>query len=235
MMRSISSHSAMRLATGVSSGVTCVEARELEKPMAPAFSASCTAARHARHVVLGRLLRQRALAHDVHAQRRMADIHAVVDRLGQALDGREIFREGLPGPVDAGGHRLGRDILDRRQAARVPVAVLGLAGRQREAAIAHHHRGDAVPARAAAQRIPRDLRVHVGVAVDEARRDDQPVGIDACAAACRRDAADLDDAAVLDADIGAEARLARAVDDGAAADDEIEGHQRRSLCSTIFQ
>jgi hypothetical protein len=43
MMRSISSHSAMRLATGVSSGVTCVEARELEKPMAPAFSASFTA------------------------------------------------------------------------------------------------------------------------------------------------------------------------------------------------
>ena len=43
-MRSISSHSAMRLATGLSSGVTWVEARELEKPMAPARSASCTAA-----------------------------------------------------------------------------------------------------------------------------------------------------------------------------------------------
>jgi hypothetical protein len=43
MMRSISSHSAMRLATGVSSGVTWVEARELEKPSAPAFSASWTA------------------------------------------------------------------------------------------------------------------------------------------------------------------------------------------------
>ena len=51
----------------------------------------------------------------------------------------------------------------------------------------------------------------------------------------RRDLADLDDAAVLDADVGAEARLARAVDDGAAADDKVERHQRRSLCSTIFQ
>ena len=29
---------------GVSSGVTCVEARELEKPRAPAFNASCTRA-----------------------------------------------------------------------------------------------------------------------------------------------------------------------------------------------
>ena len=44
MMRSISSHSAMRLATGVSSGVTWVDARELENPRAPALSASWTAA-----------------------------------------------------------------------------------------------------------------------------------------------------------------------------------------------
>ena len=91
-----------------------------------------------------------------------------------------------------------------------------------------------MPARAAAQRIPGDLRVHVGVAVDEARRDDQPVGVDG-ALRVLPDAADLDDAAVLDAEVGAEARLARAVDDGAAADEEIERHHRRSFCSTIFQ
>ena len=189
---------------------------------------------HAHHVVLGRGLGQSALAHDVHAQRRMADIHAVVDRLGQALDRGEILREGLPAPVDAGGHRLGRDVLDRRQAAGVPVAVLGHAGRQREAAIAHHHRRNAVPARAAAQRIPGDLRVHMGMAVDEARRHDQAVGVDG-AVGGRRDAADLDDAAVPDADIGGEARLSGAVDDGAATNEKIEGHHRRSLCSTSFQ
>ena len=34
----------MRLATGVLSGVTCVDARELEKPMAPTRNASFTAA-----------------------------------------------------------------------------------------------------------------------------------------------------------------------------------------------
>jgi len=91
-----------------------------------------------------------------------------------------------------------------------------------------------MPARAAAQRIPRHLRIHVGVAVDEARRHDQAVGIDR-ASGCRLDAAQLDDAAVLDADVGGETRLAGAVDDSAAADEEIEGHHRRSLCSTIFQ
>jgi hypothetical protein len=42
--RSSSDQSAIRLATGVSSGVTCVVARELENPRAPARIASCTAA-----------------------------------------------------------------------------------------------------------------------------------------------------------------------------------------------
>ena len=189
---------------------------------------------HANHLVLGRLLGEGPPAHRIHAQRRVADIHAVVDRLGQALHGREIFREGFPRPVDAGRHRFGRDVLDCREAARIEIAVLGLAGRQGEAAIAHHHRGDAVPARAASQRIPRDLRVHVGVAVDEARRDDQPVGIDR-ARTRRGDPADLGNHAVLDADIGRETLAARAVDDGAATDDDIVCHHRRSLFSTIFQ
>ena len=120
-------------------------------------------------------------------------------------------------------HRLGRDVLDRGQAAREPLAVLGLAGRQREAAVAHHHGGDAVPARAAAERVPGDLRVHVGVAVDEAGRDDQPLGVD-LALGRLADAADLDDPAVLDADIGADSAAARSVDDGAVFDQEVETH-----------
>ncbi len=73
----------------------------------------------------------------------------------------------------------------------------------------------------------------MGVTVDEARRHDQAVRIDR--ARGRAHLADLDDATVLDADIGAIARLAGSVDDAAAADDEIECHQSRSLCSTIFQ
>ena len=195
----------MRLATGVSSGVTCVVAREVENPSAPARIASLTACLHAAQIILARLLVERALAHRVHAQRRVADIHAVVEALGQAFDIGQVFREGFPGPIDAGHHRLGRDVLDRGQAAREPLAVLGLARRQRKAAIAHDHAGHPMPARAAAERVPGDLRVHMGVAVDEAGRDDQPVGIDH---PLRRgpDAADLDDPPVLDADIGAIAR-----------------------------
>jgi hypothetical protein len=91
-----------------------------------------------------------------------------------------------------------------------------------------------MPARAAAQRIPGDLRVHVGVAVDESRRHDQAVGVER--APCRTgDSADFDDAAVLDANVGAKARFAGAVDQRAATNEKVEGHYSRSLCSTIFQ
>ena len=76
----------------------------------------------------------------------MADIHAVIERLRQAFDGGEVLGKGFPIPVDAGQHRLGRNVLDRREAAGEPLAVRGFARRQREAAIAHHDRGDAVPA-----------------------------------------------------------------------------------------
>ncbi len=194
--RSTSDHSAIRLATGVSSGVTCVVERELEKPIAPARIASRTAAVERREVVLGGRLGERALAHDVHAQGGMADIGAVVDGLGEAVDGGEVLGEGLPRPVDAGEHRLGRDVLDRGQAAGEPLALLGPARRQREAAVAHDHGGDPVPAGAAADRVPRHLGVHVGVAVDEARGDDQAVGVDHPLGP-RPDPPDLDDAPVL--------------------------------------
>ena len=85
--------------------------------------------------------------------------------------------------------------------------------------------GDAVPARAAADRVPGDLRVHMRVAVDKAGRDDQPVGVDHPLGG-GADAADLDDAARRDADIGAIARHARAVHDGAVLDQQVERHIR---------
>ena len=71
--------------------------------------------------------------------------------------------------------------------------------------------------------VPGHLRVHVGVAVDEARRDDQAVGVDR-ALGRRADAADLDDPAMLDADVGAIARGARAVDDRPVANQQIQTH-----------
>ena len=59
------------------------------------------------------------------------------------------------------------DVLRALQVADDEASVrLGARG-ERKSAITHHHAGDAVPAGGGAERVPEDLGVHVGVAVDE--------------------------------------------------------------------
>ena len=98
----------------------------------------------------------------------------------------------------------------------------GLHRREAEAAVAEHHRGDAVPAGDRAVRVPADLGVVMGVQIDEARRDDQAVGVDDFLGEARRASADLRDLAVLDPDVAPVARHAGAVDDGAAFDLNVD-------------
>jgi hypothetical protein len=98
----------------------------------------------------------------------------------------------------------------------------GLHRREAEAAVAEHQRGDAVPSGDGAVGIPANLRVVMRVQIDEAGRDDQPVGVDGLLREAGRAAADLRDLAVLDPDVAAIARHARSVDDGAAFDVKIE-------------
>src|SRR6185503_11961141 len=103
-----------------------------------------------------------------------------------------------------------------------------------ETAIADHHRGDAVPRRQRAVRIPEELRVVVRVQVDEARRHDQAAGVDHLVGIVGAQLADLGDHPVLDAKVALEARQPAAVDDHAAADHAVEaGHDfllfRRSV------
>ena len=96
--------------------------------------------------------------------------------------------------------------------------------READAAVAHDHRGDAVPARRREQRVPGDLAVVVGVDVDEARRDQQAVGVDvrrAAASSSSPGVADLGDAAVVDGDVGGPGVGTGAVDQRAAADHEL--------------
>ena len=74
-----------------------------------------------------------------------------------------------------------------------PLALGGPHRREAEAAVADHHRRDAVPARQRAVRVPEDLGVVVGVQVDEARRDDQAVGVEHLVGLVGADLADLGD------------------------------------------
>src|SRR5262249_3440709 len=102
---------------------------------------------HRLEVVLAGRLLERPLAYHERAHRRVADVAAVVDALGQTLEDVEEFGVGRPAPLDAGLHRRRRDVLRALEVADDEVLVVLGAGRQGEAAVAHHDAGDAVPAR----------------------------------------------------------------------------------------
>ena len=114
-----------------------------------------------------------------------------------------------------------RDRLDVDQVAHRDLARSGLAGRDADAAIAHHHRGHAVPRRGRERAVPADLRVVVRVRIDEARRHDEPARVDGALAPARRPVRSPIPAAD-NADIGGPRRRAGAVDDGAVLDQQVE-------------
>src|SRR5262249_61314722 len=83
-----------------------------------------------------------------------------------------VLTERFPSPRDAGGHGGAGDVLHALHEEHEIVAIGGTAGGEADAAVAHHHGGDAVVARRRAEPVPRDLRVEMGVDVDEAGRDE---------------------------------------------------------------
>ena len=166
---------------------------------------------HRAHVIVCGLLLERALPHDIGAQRRVPDVGGVVNGLGQFVDHGHVIAEGGPIPADGGGHGFGGNVFSARDVADDHVALRGGAGGEREAAIAHHCGGDAMPARAAPQRVPKYLRIHVRVAVDKAGRNHLPGGVDFFLAALF-DAPDGGDAIAFHADIRAVSGQPGAVD-----------------------
>ena len=134
----------------------------------------------------------------------------------------QVLREGLEVPDDALGQRRGVHVLDVLERAHDHVVVLGAGRRDREAAVARHHGGDAVEARRLERRIPEDLRVVVGVDVDEAGRDGAARGVELALAAQLRP--DLADHAVGDRHVGDAAGRAAAVEDRSAANHEFRRH-----------
>jgi hypothetical protein len=175
---------------------------------------------HRAHVVVVGFLLERALAHDVSAQRGVSDVRGVVDRLGELVDDVHVLPERRPVPLDRCRDRFGGDVFGADQVRENHVALLGGAGREGEAAVAHDDGSDAVPRGAASDRVPEDLRVHVGVAVDEARRDDLAGRVDFFFAFFA-DAADRRDPIAIHRDVGAVARQSGSIDDGAVTDHEI--------------
>jgi hypothetical protein len=97
--------------------------------------------------------------------------------------------------------------------------------RQADAAVADDDGGDARLTFIAMSGVFRSARSS-GVDIDEAGRDDLAGGVDHGLAGLRRDRADGDDAVAAEADVGLERGAARAVDDLAVADDDLDVHGR---------
>ena len=162
------------------------------------------------------------LAHRVQAQGRVADERADVDTEPLA-DRVHVLGERLPVPGHAGLQHVHRDGLDVREHAGQLLARLGLDRRQRERAVADDHRGGAVVAGVGAERIPHDLRVVVAVVVDEARRDDPPVGLDRLTRG-PAEASELDDLSLCDTDVAVKRGTPGSVDDASILDEQVVGH-----------
>ena len=148
----------------------CAIVRLVEKPSAPASMPARTMSRHRLDVVGRRgLVLGAALPHHVAAHRAVRHLRADVEQLRLALDRVEVLGERLPAPLDAVGERGAGDVFDALHQPDQPLVPVGLHRREADAAVAHHDRGDAVPARRREQRVPGDLTVEVRVHVDEAR------------------------------------------------------------------
>lgn len=98
--------------------------------------------------------------------------------------------------------------------------------------LAEDHRRHALAQHALPIRIVEQRGIGMVVDVDEARRDGEPGRVDGARRGSGR-APEDHDAAIPDAEIGIERRIARPVDNAAAADDQIElralavnGHER---------
>ena len=158
-------------------------------------------------------------AHGEQAHRGVPDVGGEVEADAAALDRRQVFGEGGEVPGDARLQGGDVHVLDVLQRARDQIAVLGVGGRNGEAAVAGHDRRDPVETRRGERGVPEDLGVVVGVDVDEPRGDDALAGVER--AVTLQVAAELGDAPVGDADVGAHSGRSAPVDDRTATDDEL--------------
>ena len=146
---------------------------------------------------------------------------AHVDGPGLGLQGVEVFREGLPLPVDALGEGGAGDVLHPLHELDEEVLLARADRREADAAVAHDGGGHAVPAGGGHDGIPGGLAIVVGVDVHPAGGDNEPVGVD-LAPGRALDLANGNDAVALDSDVPDDGRRARSVHEGSAPDDQVQ-------------
>ncbi len=135
--------------------------------------------RHRRDVVGGGgLAGGAALAHHVEAQRPMGHLEGDVHVERAPVDRVHELGERAPGPGQALVEDDAGDVLDALHQLDEPLVVLDVDGGEADAAVADDDGRDAVPRRRHHALVPGRLPVVVRVDVDEARGDQQAVGVD---------------------------------------------------------
>ena len=175
----------------------------------------------------------RFFAHDVVPERGQRCEETEVHRRLAPCRGIHEFGESLPVPGDAFRQHFERNGFDVDEVAHRDLARLGFARRDSHAAIAHHHAGYAVPRRRRHRAVPADLRVVMGMRIDEARRHDAIGCVDGLSGAAA-DAADLDDLPAVDGNVRVFSRRAGPVDDEAVLDQQVVRHERSPMGRLIL-
>ena len=161
------------------------------------------------------------VAHHEKAQAVVRHQRHEIEAMPHGVEHIRVIGEALPAPAHAlGQHRAGNLLHAFHQLHQARFLAF-LHRRKPHAAVAHHHRGDAVVDARAEGLVPRGLPVVVGVDVDEPRRDDGAGRVDGF---LRNggDLADLLDLAVPNADVGRLPRRARAVVNRPAANHQVK-------------
>ena len=128
--------------------------------------------RHLASLRIARLLLDGAFAHDIKAHRAMPHHAGNVDRRTQPLNGVQVPAVILPVPGKTRQDGVLGNVLDGFHHARQQFDVCRLARRERNPAVTHQRRRDAVPRNRCQRGIPADLRIQVRMQVDETRRDE---------------------------------------------------------------
>ncbi|HSB25822.1 MAG TPA: hypothetical protein VLE94_22200 [Burkholderiaceae bacterium] len=144
-----------------------------------------------------------------------------VDRAAGAPQLCQVFGEGLELPAHAALQHLERHALHLREVAHRQLAVLRPARRDREAAVADDRGRHAQRRRRAGVRVPRELGVVVGVAVDDAGHQREAVGVDDLRGVGGQRGRDGADAPGAHGEVGADRVGTAAVVDGGVADQQV--------------
>ena len=172
--------------------------------------------------ILGRrrLVADGPVAHDEDPHGGVRQQGADIDIARPGLQSVKIFGEAFLAPIQPLVHDCAGDILNTFHQLDQFDAVLGAAGREADATIAHHHAGHPVPCRGREVFVPNRLTVVMGMNVDEAGCDDAAAGVDLFGAATVN-LADCAYFAIVDGDVAVDWGAAGAVDEGAVAHHQI--------------